>query len=48
MRWFSDRSGAIEELEDVVPVAVAMGGESTHPRRAIKKMSPIHLDLNLR
>src|SRR5579872_2359182 len=48
MRWLSDRSGAVELLEDVVPVAVAMGGESTHQRRAIKKMSLIHLYLKLR
>src|ERR1019366_4909515 len=32
--WFRDRSGAMEGLEDVVPVASAMGGESTHQRRA--------------
>ena len=36
MRWFRDRSGAMEVFEDVVLVAVAMGGESTHQRRAIK------------
>src|SRR5271167_2545448 len=34
--WFSDLSGAIVALEDVVLVAVVMGGESTHPARAIK------------
>jgi hypothetical protein len=38
-----ERSGAVEVLEDVVPVAVAMGGESTHPGRSIKKKSIIHL-----
>jgi hypothetical protein len=32
-----DRSGAVDVFEDVVPVAVAMGGESTHQRPAIKK-----------
>jgi hypothetical protein len=32
----SDRSGAVEVFEDVLPVAVAMGGESTHQRAAIK------------
>src|ERR1039458_8780812 len=37
--WFRDRSGAIEGLEDVVLVAVAMGGESTHQRRAIRPRS---------
>jgi hypothetical protein len=31
-----DRSGAIEVLEDVVRVAVAMGGESTDRRASIK------------
>jgi hypothetical protein len=31
-----ERSGAVELFEDVVPVAVAMGGESTHQRAAIK------------
>src|SRR5271166_3900170 len=44
IRWFNDRSGAMEELEgvlmaeleDVLPVAVDMGGESTHQGRAIK------------
>jgi hypothetical protein len=35
-----DRSGAIDELEDVVLVAVAMGGESTHPKATIKTKSP--------
>src|SRR6185437_9946932 len=40
--------GAIEELEDVVLVAVAMGGESTHPRQSIKANSLIHLHLRLR
>jgi hypothetical protein len=34
--WFKDLSGAVELFEDVVLVAVAMGGESTHPRAAIK------------
>jgi hypothetical protein len=38
MRWFRERSGAVEVLEDVVPVAVAMGGESTHQRGSIKEM----------
>jgi hypothetical protein len=33
IRWFSDRSGAVEVFVDVVPVAVVMGGESTHPER---------------
>jgi hypothetical protein len=31
-----ERSGAVDVFEDVVPVAVAMGGESTHQRAAIK------------
>src|SRR3981081_2596839 len=34
--WFKDRSGAVDVFEDVVLVAVTMGGESTHPRRVIK------------
>src|SRR5271167_941779 len=34
--WFKDRSGAMEGFEDVLLVAVDMGGESTHQRRAIK------------
>jgi hypothetical protein len=34
-----DRSGAIDALEDVVPVAVAMGGESTHHDTTIKTKS---------
>jgi hypothetical protein len=38
----------MELWEDVVRVAVAMGGESTHQRPAIKTNSRIHLDLNLR
>jgi hypothetical protein len=38
--WFSDRSGAVELLEDVVLVAVTMGGESTHPRPTIKANFP--------
>jgi hypothetical protein len=52
IRWFRDRSGAIEGFEevlagaleevrtvvweDVLPVAVDMGGESTHQGQAIK------------
>src|SRR5271166_5729393 len=32
MRWLSERSGAVDVLEDPVPVAVAMGGESTQPQ----------------
>jgi hypothetical protein len=46
--WFSDRSGAVEVFEDVVPVAGAMGGESTHQRHTIKEKSRIHLNLRLR
>jgi len=37
--WFRERSGAIEVFEDVVLVAVAMGGESTHHKAAIKTKS---------
>jgi hypothetical protein len=44
----SDRSGAVEVFVDVGPVAVTMGGESTHPGASIKKKSRIHLDLSLR
>jgi hypothetical protein len=44
----SDRSGAVDVFEDVVPGAGAMGGESTHQGRAIKEKSRIHLNLNLR
>jgi len=44
----SDRSGAVEVFPDVVPVTGAMGGESTHPRPAIKKIRSIHLNLILR
>src|ERR1700685_2535007 len=36
IRWLRDRSGAIEEVEDVVLVAITMGGESTHQRESIK------------
>src|SRR5438128_9594805 len=42
IRWFSERSGAIEgfadveRFGDVVRVAVVIGGESTHQRPAIK------------
>jgi len=43
-----DRSGAIERFEDVVRVAVAMGGESTHQRVTIKANLLIHLYLDLR
>jgi hypothetical protein len=43
MRWLSERSGATEALEDVVRVAVVIGGESTHQRRAIKTTPRIHL-----
>jgi len=43
-----DRSGAIEGFEDVVRVAVAMGGESTHQRVTIKANLLIHLYLDLR
>src|SRR5271165_7537426 len=39
IRWLRDRSGAMEGLEDVVLVAVVMGGESTHQRRVIKANS---------
>src|ERR1700728_2437991 len=46
--WLSDRSGAVEVVADVVPVAGVMGGESTDPETAIKKNGPIHLNLNLR
>src|SRR5271154_1896336 len=46
--WLSDRSGVVEMLVGVVPVAVTMGGESTHQRPAIKPKPRIHLDLNLR
>src|ERR1039458_6441007 len=46
--WLRDRSGAVEVFEDVVPVTVAMGGESTLQRPAIKRKSRIHLYLNLR
>jgi hypothetical protein len=35
-------------LEDVVLVAVAMGGESTHTKAAIKAKCRIRLKLNLR
>jgi hypothetical protein len=48
MRWLSERSGAVEVLEDVVPVAVAMGGESTHRGRVMKEICRIHLYLDLR
>src|SRR6202023_4076483 len=34
--WLSERSGAAHVFEDVVPVAVTMGGESTHRRRSFK------------
>jgi len=44
----SDRSGAIEVFADVVPLAGAMGGESTHPRPAVKKSLSIHLYLRFR
>src|SRR5947209_2401242 len=44
--WLSDRSGAVDVF-DVGPVAVTMGGESTHPGASIKKKRPIHLDLRL-
>jgi hypothetical protein len=51
MRWLSERSGAVEVLfdvpVDVVSVAVAMGGESTHRQRPIKKIDRIHLHLDL-
>src|SRR5271155_2102266 len=40
IRWLRDRSGAMEVFEDVVPVAVVMGGESTHQRRVIKAKAP--------
>src|SRR5664279_477663 len=46
--WLRDRSGAVDVFEDVVPVAVTMGGESTHQRQTIKEKRPIHLYLNLR
>src|SRR5664280_1879883 len=46
--WLRDRSGAVDVFEDVVPVAVTMGGESTHQRQTIKEKCPIHLYLNLR
>ncbi len=48
MRWLSERSGAVDVFVDVVPVAVAMGGESTHQRQSIKKICVIHLHLDLR
>jgi hypothetical protein len=43
-----ERSGAVEVFVDVGPVAVTMGGESTHRATSIKKKSRIHLDLNFR
>ncbi len=46
--WLSDRSGAVDVFVDVVPVAVAMGRESTHRRGSMTKKSLIHLNLNLR
>src|SRR5471030_1516587 len=46
--WLSHRSGAVEVFVDVGPVAVTMGGESTHPWASIKKKSRIHLDLSFR
>jgi len=44
----SDRSGVVEVFVDVGPVAVTMGGESTHPEALINKKPQIHLDLKLR
>ena len=38
----------MDVLEDVVLVAVVMGGESTHPKHPIKKICVIHLHLDLR
>jgi hypothetical protein len=38
----------MEEFVDVVLVAVAMGGESTHTQQPIKAKSRIHLHLKLR
>src|SRR6516225_3554158 len=49
--WFSDRCGAIDELaelEDVVPVAVVIRGESTRQPPPIKASERIHLHLDLR
>jgi hypothetical protein len=44
MRWFSERSGAPEGLEvmveDIGPVAVGMGGESTGPGAPFKTNLP--------
>src|SRR5271165_7211197 len=36
IRWFKDLSGAMEVVDDGLPVAVDIGGESTRQRRAIK------------
>src|SRR6202011_2894563 len=46
--WFRERWGAMEAFEDVVRVAVVMGGESTHQRPAIKTSPRIQVDLYLR
>jgi hypothetical protein len=43
-----ERSGAVEVFEDVVPVAGAMGGESTHHGAVINRNRGIHLYLRLR
>ena len=51
MRWLSERSGAADGLEvmveDIGPVAVGMGGESTHPRAPFKAKPRIHMKLKL-
>jgi hypothetical protein len=38
----------VDVFADVGPVAVTMGGESTHPEASFKKKPRIHLDLKLR
>jgi hypothetical protein len=45
MEWFEE---AVWVAEDVIRVAVAMGGESTHRRATIKTKALIHLHLDLR
>src|SRR4029077_18901507 len=36
IRWLRERSGAAACVGEDVPVAIAMGGESTHPRTTSK------------
>jgi hypothetical protein len=43
-----ERSGAVEVFEDVVRVAGAMGGESTHSEQRSTENRVIHLHLRLR